>query len=225
MAKPERKNLDHLSKIIASSEHRMDIEKRLFFTDTPLHDLAMELSKEFNEIITVEMLYAYKQKYSFKGKSLTETVLKATQDLVKTELPPSDDMDELAIHFSFKRINEDLQIIYDRIDTLNKLAIDSPSDDSYDRRIDNYIKRAESIRSGLIKNQFNNLRKAILLNIGKKIAVAAIGIFMPYVSPGNRDEAKRRFMAAIEPLLNLDVVGKEPENISDIKKERDGEQA
>lgn len=219
----ERKNLDHLAKIIASSEYRMDIEKRLFFTDTPLHKLAMELSKEFNEVITVEMLYAYKQKYSFKGKSLTETVVKATQDLVKSELPPSTDIDELSIYFSYKRINEDLQIIYDRIEALNRLAIDSPGDDSYDKRIDNYIKRAESIRQGIIKNQFNNLRKAILLNIGKKIAVAAIGIFMPYVSPVNRDEAKRRFMAAIEPLLNMDIIEKEPINITEIREARNGE--
>ena len=58
--------------------------------------------------------------------------------------------------------------------------------------------------------------------IGKKIASAAVGVFLPYVSSSKKDEARKKFLAAIEPLIDAEIVPQKPEDIEAIEKEVDG---
>jgi hypothetical protein len=164
-----------------------------------------------------EDIEAYDTKYIKAGKALMVEVAEASKDLGKLEVPPADELDVLSSHFSFKKTNEDLNMIYNRIRELNTLAQLNPSVGSYDARIAEYIKRAEGIRERIFKSQFEDLRRAVLANIGKKIVVAAIGILMPFIDNKKRDEAKKLFMAAIEPLINCEMAPPEPNDVIEIK--------
>ena len=82
-----------------------------------------------------------------------------------------------------------------------------------------YLQKAEGIRNRVFKSQYEDLRKSLLLNIGKKIVSAAIGVLMPYIPYNKQSEAKQRFLSAIEPLLSKEANPEEPEEIREIKEE------
>jgi hypothetical protein len=102
---------------------------------------------------------------------------------------------------------------------MRDLAKKYPFDDTYDKRLIGYLAQAESIRTRVFRYQYEQMRKAVLLNIGKKLCMAAINIFLPYVHSEKRKEAVAKFEDVIKPLLGLTAVNEEP---ADIREVRDG---
>jgi hypothetical protein len=207
---------------IASSPARSLVEQKLL-AGTSFNVIAQEIATETGEAFDVGAIKQYQEKYLANGKGLCNDVINTARDLGKFELPAVSEIDTLSSYFSFKKTNEDLNLIYERIRELNVLAKGNPDNDSYDKRISEYIKRADSIKERIVKSQYEDLRKALLLNTGKKLVVAAIGVLMPYVPYDKRDEARKRFMSAIEPLINNEIIPPDPEDIIDIKKAEDGQ--
>lgn len=206
---------------IASSPARALVEQKLL-AGTPLEVIAQEIATETGEAFDVGAIKQYQDKYLANGKGLCNDVINTTKDLSKFELPAVSEIDTLSSYFSFKKTNEDLNLIYDRIRELNSLAKSYPDNDSFDKRISEYIKRADCIKERIVKSQYEDLRKSLLLNMGKKLVIAAIGVLMPYIPYDKRDEARKRFMSAIEPLINNEIIPPDPGDIIDIKKAEDG---
>jgi hypothetical protein len=201
---------------VAASKARALVEE-LLIAKKPYAEISQVVAEKAGEAFEPDEIRAYDNEYLKSGKGLITQVLDVAKDLHRSEIPAIDEVDQIAKHFSFQKTNEDLEMIYDRIRALKRDAALNPGDDTYDARIVKYLAQAEAIRSRVIKNQFDNLRKTILLNIGKKIASAAVSVFMPYVSAGKRDEAKRRFMSAIEPLIDAEVTPDVPEDIQEVE--------
>ena len=208
---------------VAASKSRAMIEEMLVSKRSP-DDIIKEVALKNGEAFEIDEIKAYDKDYLSQGKGLITQVFDISRDLAKSELPVVDEVDQLAKHFSFQKINEDLELIYGRIRDLKKDAEINPEDDTYDVRIVKYLAQAEAIRTRVVKNQWDGLRKSILLTIGKKIAAAAVSVFMPYVPTAKRDEAKRRFLSAIEPLIDAEIVPTKPDDIQDIE-EAHAEQA
>lgn len=206
---------------VAASPARAKIEEKILAGIEPIL-ISQQIAIETNLAVEPEEIIAYKKKYLKEGKGLCHDIMSATRDLAKFELPAATEIDTLSSYFSFQRTNDDLELIYERVRELTELARKNPSDDNYDKRVCDYLKRAESIRERIFKGQFEDLRRSILLNIGKKIVVAAISVLMPYVGYGKRDEAKRLFMDAIEPLLNPNMAPPVPADIEKIVEEANG---
>src|SRR3990172_821487 len=152
---------------VAISKSRALIEQKIL-RGLPYEVIAQEVAQEGGDALLSDDIQAYDEAYVKTGKSLIAEVVDATRDLAKAELPSADEMDVLSGYFSFKKTNEDLKLIYDRIRELNTLAKENPAIGSYDARIAEYIKRAEGIRERIFKSQFDELRRSILVNIGKK---------------------------------------------------------
>jgi hypothetical protein len=157
----------------------------------------------------------YRKEAFGKNDSPLQQVVKITKDLTSSEPPPLDEFGKLSFNFSFKKTNDDLELIYDRIRYLRGFAEDNPEDSSYDRRIKEYMSQAEAIRTRVFRQQYEQIRHAILLTVGKKLCMAAISILMPYIHKDFRDEAMRRFQAAVEPLLDLKAVPDIPKDMAD----------
>jgi hypothetical protein len=206
---------------IASSLARGLLEQKLL-AGIPVDKIVQEIATETGEAFDVDAINLYRKRYLEEGKGLMNDCIAVSKDLSKFELPAVSEVDTLSSYFSFKKTNEDLTLIYDRIRELNTLARQNPDNDSFDKRISEYIKRADCIKDRIIKGQYEDLRKSLLLNMGKKLVVAAIGELMPYIPYAKRDEAKRKFMSAIEPLINNEMVPPDPADIIDIKKAEDG---
>jgi hypothetical protein len=206
---------------VASSLARALIEQKIL-AGTPVDIIAQEVATETGEALDVGAIQAYQKKYLQNGKGLCNDVINTTKDMSKFELPAVSEIDTLSSYFSFKKTNEDLTLIYDRIRDLNTLARQNPDNDSFDKRISEYIKRADCIKERIVKSQYEDLRKSLLLNMGKKLVIAAIGVLMPYIAYDKREEARKRFMSAIEPLINNEIVPPDPEDIIDLKKGNNG---
>lgn len=206
---------------IASSPARALLEQKLL-AGIPLDKIALEIATETGETFDVGAIEMYQAKYLASGKGLCNDVINTTKDLSKFELPAVSEIDTLSSYFSFKKTNDDLDLIYSRIRDLSALARSNPDNDSFDKRISEYIKRADCIKERIVKSQYEDLRKSLLLNMGKKLVIAAIGVLMPYIPYDRRDEARKRFMSAIEPLINNEMVPQDPADIIDIKKAENG---
>jgi len=162
----------------------------------------------------------YRANFFRAGDSPLMQVVKVTQDLGANEPPPSNDHETLAQHFTFKSTKFDLDLLYERIAKLKTLADAHPDDDQYDNRIKSYMDQAEKIRGRVFKHQYEQIRRAIMLTVGKKICMAAVSIFLPYIPAEKRNEAVSRFESMIGPLLDIrklpdapgevDIVGDNP---------------
>jgi hypothetical protein len=206
---------------VAASSARAMVEE-LLIARKPLQEIIQTVAEKTGEAFDIDDVSEYNKDYLMQGKGLVNQVISVTKDLSKNEIPPVSDAEHLANFFSFKNTTDDLEMIYGRVRELREAAKKHPDDDSYDARVVKYLDQAEKIRARVIKNQFDALRKTILLTIGKKIAAAAVAVFIPYVSIGKRDEARKKFLAAIEPLIDTEMVPKTPEDIQEVEKELDG---
>ncbi len=206
---------------IANSKNRLDIESKIIGGMSD-HDICLYALDKHKEVLNLADVIAYKREYLMQCRGLIHRIADAAKDLNKKEMPPVSEVDRLSGFFSFQKANEDLNMIYSRIRELHSLAIADPTEDSYDKRIAEYLKRVDTIKASLLKNQFEDLRRSVLLNIGKKIVIAAINIFLPYIKADERDIARQKFMNAIEPLINPETP-KEPEDIEAIRRNENGE--
>lgn len=206
---------------VAASKARAFIEEMLI-ARKPLSDIIKAVAEKSGEAFDVDDINEYNKDYLLQGKGLVNEVINMSKDIAKHECPPTSDAEVLAKYFSFKDTTDNLDMIYARVRELREEAKKHPDDDSYDSRVVKYLDQAEKIRARVIKNQFDNLRKTILLTIGKKIASAAVGVFLPYISSTNRDEARKKFLAAIEPLIDTEMVPKTPEDIQEVEKDING---
>lgn len=205
---------------VAASQHRALIEEMLI-ARKPIPEIIQAVAAK-GEAFDEDDIADYNRDYILKGRALVNEVMGVAKDIAKHEIPPASDADQLASFFSFKNTNDDLEMIYDRVRELKASAKKHPDDDSFDSRIVKYLDQAEKIRQRVIKNQFDNLRKTILLTIGKKIAMAAVSVFLPYVPGPRKEEARAKFMAAIEPLIDSEIVPPKPSDIDIIEKETNG---
>ena len=207
---------------VAASKARSLIEEMLI-ARKPIPDIMVAVAEKTGEAFDVDDIFEYNKEYILQGKGLVNEVINMAKDISKHEIPAVTDADQLAQFFSFKNTNDDLTMIYNRVRELRIEAVKNPGDDSYDSRVVKYLDQAEKIRNRVIKNQFDNLRKTILMTIGKKIASAAVAVFLPYVGPSKRDEARKKFLAAIEPLIDSEMVPPVPDDIKEAEKEVNGQ--
>ena len=187
---------------IAASVARPYIDELILLSE-PSSTIAQKVAAKSGILFDPAAIETYRQELSKGGNSPLQQVVRVTQDLANNDLPPTDEFGKLSMNFSFKKTNDDLDLIYERIKDLRKFATANPEDGSYDRRIKEYLAQAESIRTRVYTHQYEQIRQAILLTTGKKICTAAISILMPYIPKMMKEEAMRRFQAAIEPLLDL----------------------
>jgi hypothetical protein len=211
--------MDNADKV-AQSPARAFIEEQVLAGKTN-EEIVSDAAAARGEVFSCEEVEAYREKYLKTGQGLCHEVIEASRNLGRAELPATNDIDTLSSFFSFKRTNDDLELIYSRIRELTELSRQYPDIDSYDKRIAEYLKRAESIRERIFKGQFEDLRKSILMNAGKKLVVAAITVLMPYVQYNKREEAKKLFLDAIAPILNVEVP-MEPEDIAGARERLNG---
>lgn len=137
-------------------------------------------------------------------------VAAVAQNLTDNDPPPGNSGEMLASHFTFNSTKSDLDFIYTRINALKILADANPEDDQYDKRIQDYMNRAEKIRERVFKFQYEQIRRAILVSVGKKICMAAVSIFLPYIPKEKRAEAVERFESAVTPMLGKRDMPAEP---------------
>lgn len=201
-----------LEKIVAS-EARPLIDG-LILSKVPSSEIVDQVIEKYGTIFDIKAIEQYRQSV-INGPEHINQIVKVTQDLGNRELPPTDELSKLSMNFSFQKTNEDLEMLYDRIRKLKKLADDNPDDPTYDRRIKEYMAQAEAIRTRVFRHQYEQIRQAVLMTIGKKITTAAISVLMPYINKEYKPEAMRRFQAAIEPLLELKTPDPIPSDISD----------
>lgn len=145
----------------------------------------------------------YRANFFRTGQSTLMQVVKVTQDLGDNELPPANDHETLAQHFTFKSTKFDLDLIYGRVKKLLVLADANPDDDQYDNRIKSLMDHAEKIRARVFKFQYEQMRRAIMLTTGKKICVAAVSTFLPYIPADKRTLAVKQFESMVGPLLDV----------------------
>ena len=184
--------------------------------------IALQVKQKFGLGFSSEAVREYRREHFEAGKSAIHQIIKVTKDIANNDLPPDNDRDVLAVYFSFKKTTEDLDLVYDRIRKLKTHAEAEPEKPSYDKRIKDYLAQAEAIRTRVFRHQYENIRKALLLTIGKKLCLAAVSILMPYINPDKKDEALRRFQSAIEPLLDAKAVPDMPEDILKMHEAKEG---
>lgn len=206
---------------VASSKSRALIEE-LLIARKPAAEIIKTVAEKTGEAFDIDDINEYNREYLMAGKGLVNEVINVTKDMAKHEIPPSNDAEHLSHFFSFKNTTDDLEMIYARVRELREQAKAHPDDDTFDSRVVKYLDQAEKIRARVIKNQFDNLRKTILLTIGKKIVTAAVAVFLPYIPRDHRDEARKKFLAAIEPLINTEIVPPAPADIQEVKRDLDG---
>jgi len=200
---------------IVTSEARPLVDQMLL-AQSPLNEIIRKVAEQYKLIFEVEDIERYRKESFIQDDSPMRQIARVTQDISNVEPPPTDEFSKLSLNFSFQKTNEDLELLYGRIRKLAPLAEKYPEDPTYDRRIKEYLSQAEAIRTRVYKHQYEQIRQAVLLTIGKKICTAAISILMPYIHKDFRMEAMRRFQASVEPLLDLKSM---PEMPADITKE------
>jgi hypothetical protein len=205
---------------ISQSELRPQIDELLARGYSPKR-IARILVEEGKEAFSENTISEYKRNYFRREDSPLMSVVKVARNLAENELAPTNSREYLAHHFTFKKTKEDLDRIYERIRTLEKLAKEEPDDDSYDKRICHYMDMAEKIRVRVFRHQYEQMRRAVLVTIGKKICMAAVSIFLPYIASEKRDEAVRRFEDMVQPLLGVGAVPEEPEDIEEMRSARE----
>ncbi len=203
---------------IATSDKRPVIDDMLL-KGMPPKRIARYMREMYNEQFTEKTISDYRDNFFRSEKGIVHQLIQASQDLADKEQPATSDREILSQYFSFKQTHGDLAMIYERIRVLQELAVKYPFDDSYDERIVKLLNQAENIRTRVFRHQYENIRRAILLNVGKKIVMAAINVFLPYIQSERRREAVERFEAIVKPLLGLTALPDEPADISALKEE------
>lgn len=212
--------MSELGKKISESKHRPQIDEYLNGGMSP-KKVARYMAAEHGETFNEKTIKDYRDNIFRKKDGPIGAIVQVTRNLADNELPATSERELMSRHFSFRSTNADLELIYDRIRTLKISAITFPFDDTYDKRIATYLAQAEGIRTRVFRYQYENIRRAVLLNIGKKIVTAAISVFLPYVVPGKRKEVVGRFQSMVAPLLGLPAVPEEPKDIKDLKESSD----
>lgn len=186
----------------------------LLMKGMPPKRIVRYMREMYNEQFTEKAISDYRTNFFRSDNGIVNQIIKASQDLADKEHPPTSDREMLASYFTFKKTRDDLDIIYERIRAVRKLANEMPFDDNYDKRLVLLFSQAESIRNRVFRHQYEQIRKAILLNIGKKICMAAINVFLVYIPTDRRKEAVERFEALVKPMLGLTAIPEEPEDIA-----------
>jgi hypothetical protein len=203
---------------IEKSPKRIEIEKRiieLMPQKNPI-EISTILTQEFGEVFEPFDVEYYIKKYISNGKAIIQKVVDAANESLNLNIDNS--VLEVSRKFSISEINREFEIIYDRIKKLYELAKIYPDEPSYDRRIVAYLERASILRSVVMKDYMTEIKKNIMLDIGKRIILGAISIFIPYIPDSKKIEAKDKFMAFISNLLSEDFV-KEDDKVKEIKDE------
>jgi len=203
---------------IEKSPKRIEIEKRiieLMPQKNPI-EISTILTQEFGEVFEPFDVEYYIKKYISNGRAIIQKVVDAANESLNLNIDNS--VLEVSRKFSISEINREFEIIYDRIKKLYELAKIYPDEPSYDRRIVAYLERASILRSVVMKDYMTEIKKNIMLDIGKRIILGAISIFIPYIPDSKKIEAKDKFMAFISNLLSEDFV-KEDDKVKEIKDE------
>jgi hypothetical protein len=203
---------------IEKSPKRIEIEKRiieLMPQKNPI-EISTILTQEFGEVFEPFDVDYYIKKYISNGKAIIQKVVDAANESLSLNIDNS--VLEVSRKFSISEINKEFEIIYDRIKKLYELAKIYPDEPSYDRRIVAYLERASILRSVVMKDYMTEIKKNIMLDIGKRIILGAISIFIPYIPDSKKIEAKDKFMAFISNLLSEDFI-KEDDKVKEIKDE------
>ena len=198
---------------ISASPSRPIIDQGLM-EGLPYATIAQRVRESSGEIFEPSGIADYHNQAFKHGDSTVHQIIQMTQNLDSGELPANNSNDKLSAYFSFSKTAEDLDLIYDRIRELRNNARANPSESTYDRRIKDYLAQAESIRNRVFRHQYENIRRAVLMTVGKKICLAAVSILIPYVNREKKQEALRRFQAAIEPLLDPKIIPPPPADIA-----------
>lgn len=179
-------------------------------------EIAKKICIDFDVLVTPETVVKYRANFYNKGDNTVLQIAKVAADIAKNELPPVTVTDKLSYYFSFQKAVEDLDMLYDRIRKLKVAADADIEEPSFDKRIQVAIAQCEAIRVRVFRHQYENIRKAAIMTVGKKIISAAISILIPYIHKDHRREAMGRFQSAIEPLLDDQIVPDMPDDIKEM---------
>jgi hypothetical protein len=203
------------SEQLEAAVFRPAIDLMILEGKSPL-EIAKKICIDFDVELTPAAVSSYKTRIFDTGKSTVAQIARMSVDLSKAELPPNNVSDKLSFYFSFQKAVDDLDILYDRIRRLKVAADNDIEEPSYDKRIKENIAQCEAIRVRVFRHQYENIRKAAIMTVGKKIISAAISILIPYIHKDHRREAMGRFQSAIEPLLDEQMVPDIPSDISSV---------
>lgn len=198
---------------IERSEIRPFIDERFLAGDN-VHKVSMAVHAKYGVCLSSQILKDYRDFCLANGSSPLQQVIKVTENLAKNDMPPQDGRDAIAQHFSFNRDATELDMLYERIRKLMVLADEHPENPTYDRRAKEWMAHTEAIRMRVYKFQYEQVRRAILVTVGKKLVLAAVSILLPYIPVCFREEALKRFQNAIEPLLDARELPDTPVDIS-----------
>lgn len=204
---------------ILSSQYRLDIEKFIIehIKDMSFEQIAIEITKKFNEIFTPGEVQDYYDNYISQGKSAVGQIVEAAKDVANIEFDFDKDLQNITARFSYDVLSKEFELIYDRIRELYAYAKLNPDNGSYDKRIVAYLERANQLRGFIIKDSFKELKKAVISDVGKKIIIAAISTFIVYIPDDKKEEAKNKFLNAISGIIKSQF--EEPEDIKNIREE------
>lgn len=203
---------------ISKSENRIKIEEFILtnMDEMSPEQMSVKLFEDLGISVQPHDITDYIKNYIKKGNSLVSNMTKMVDDVLSANI----DMNvlEATKQFSISQINEEFKLIYDRINTLYQMAKLDPEKASYDKRITDYLERANQLRNIISKDYITEIKNNLMLDIGKRIVLSAIANFIPYIPEDKRVEAKDKFMNSLSFLFN-NYVDSEPENVSKIKKE------
>ena len=174
--------------------------------------LAILGHEPFNE----NTIRSYRDEHFKSDSNPTVQAIKVLQNIGDNDPSPSNEGEYLASHFTFKSTKEGLDMLYDRIRKLKELADKYPGDPTFDKRISDYIDSAEKIRMRVFRFQYEQVRKAILLTVGKKLCMAAVSSFLPFIRKEDRDTAVSQFERMIQPMLEVKNAVEVPQDIKDV---------
>ncbi len=204
---------------IYKAKNRLELEKYIIenIKDKSFEILSLEMTKKFNEIFSPEEIEEYYDEIIAQGKAIVGQIADAAKDVATVDFDFDADLTNVIARFSYDVISKEFEIIYDRIKTLYNLSKQDPDNPSYDKRIVSYLERANQLRSFVLKDAFNELKRTLILDIGKRIIISAISTFIPYIPEDKKDEAKNKFMKSIENLINQQF--QEPDEIKNIREQ------
>jgi hypothetical protein len=205
---------------IAESDKRPVVED-LLLKGMPTKRISRYLREMYGLNFSEKTIADFRDNFFRSENGVVNQLIQASRDLVDNDPPATSDRELLSQYFSFKQTHGDLGLIYERVRKLKEFADKMPFDESYDKRISMLLTTAEAIRTRVYKHQYEQMRKGILLNVGKKIVMAAINVFLPYIPSDKRKDAVTKFEAIIKPMLGMSSTPDEPEDIIDIKEEMD----
>ncbi|MEM5778695.1 MAG: hypothetical protein QXK49_03650 [Candidatus Aenigmatarchaeota archaeon] len=204
---------------IFNSKYRIEIEKYIFenIADKSFEEISVELSNKYDLIITPEDVEDYYRKVIVQGKALITQVANASKDVTELDFNLDKDLSNVVARFSYDVLSKEFNLIYDRIEELYKYAKNDPQNSSYDKRIIAYLERANQLRNFILKDAFEDLKRSVIADVGKRIIISAFSTFLHYIPDEYKNEAKDKFMNAIKKIIQNNL--KEPEEIKKIREE------